>query len=136
MTTNQYNFLKYTVYKYATGYPYKDDMIQDLAIKLLKQDETKLTNQYIYVAVINEIKDVRYQSYEDITNINIPEDNYVLDEILGYLTDSERDYVELYLTEGSYRKMAKKVGLSKSMCQIKMQEIIKKLKNYTNEINY
>ena len=137
MTNEQYQLIQRITYKYATGIQYKDDIVQELAIKLLRQDNSKLTAQYITVAVKNYIKDLNVKHYEDLDTIeDKPIEDSILCRILGYLTDSEQEIVELYLETGSYRKMAEKWQFSRYIYQQKMEEIINKLKQYTNEINY
>ena len=137
MTNEQYQLIQRITYKYATGIQYKDDIVQELAIKLLRQDNSKLTAQYITVAVKNYIKDMNIKHYEDLDTIeDKPIEDSILCRILGYLTDSEQEIVELYLETGSYRKMAEKGQFSRYIYQQKMEEIINKLKQYTNEINY
>ena len=137
MTNEQYQLIQRLTYKYATGIQYKDDIVQEVAIKLLRQDNYKLTAQYITVAVKNYIKDMNIKHYEDLDTIeDKPIEDSILCRILGYLTDSEQEIVELYLETGSYRKMAEKGQFSRYIYQQKMEEIINKLKQYTNEINY
>lgn len=128
MTNEHFNILKSCVYKLYHK-PYKEDAIQDIAIKLLRQDENKLTKQYIYTAVVNYIKDYK----NNYTQLN---DNYDYTEedksdLRLFLDDLKEDQIimiEDYLEAKTFKNLGLKWNCDYHTAKRRLLKIFNDLK--------
>jgi len=123
-----YKLIKDTLTRFPYYISYKEDMIQDLWLKL--RDRDGITPAYIMTCAKNYTIDTfKKYRYTELTYKNDCEDEFnpnLLDEIMIKCTDEELDMLVTFLNIGSWSKTSALYGMSDKTFKKKIVKILNK----------
>ena len=123
-----YKLIKDTLTRFPYYISYKEDMIQDLWLKL--RDRDGITPAYIMTCAKNYTIDTfKKYRYTEVTYNNDCEDEFNpnwLDEIMIRCSDEELDMLVTFLNIGSWSKTSALYGMSDKTFKKKIVKILNK----------